>query len=147
MKSTISRKLLKMDVLTVETCKTVNSAIWHQVGLSLFNYQDDARSNKHKMHKFLSYNKFIVCLYVFRTLYAHHQGVKTILYSIWYHYTCRWPSGAQVERGLVGRRSNQSSLNLRTGWPPTVCDDTRCCIIQFWLPDDEHTVLETCRGI
>jgi len=18
------------------------------------------------------------------------------------------------------------------------CDDTRCCIIQFWLPDDEH---------
>jgi len=22
---------------------------WHQVGLSLFNYQDDARSNKHKM--------------------------------------------------------------------------------------------------
>jgi len=27
------------------------------------------------------------------------------------------------------------------------CDDTRCCIIQVWPPDDEHTVLETCRGI
>jgi len=27
------------------------------------------------------------------------------------------------------------------------CDDTRCCIIQFWPPDYEHTVLETCRGI
>jgi len=27
------------------------------------------------------------------------------------------------------------------------CDDTRGCIIQFWPPDDEHMVLETCRGI
>jgi len=26
-------------------------------------------------------------------------------------------------------------------------DDTRCCILQFWPPDDEHMVLETCRGI
>ena len=25
----------------------------------------------------------------------------------------------------------EDSLNLCTGWPPTVCDDTRCCIIQF----------------
>ena len=53
-KSTIIRKLLKMDVLTFETCWAVNSEIiskWHQVGLSLFNYQDDARYNKHKKHK------------------------------------------------------------------------------------------------
>jgi hypothetical protein len=27
------------------------------------------------------------------------------------------------------------------------CDDTRCCIIQFLPPDDEHIVLETGRGI
>ena len=27
------------------------------------------------------------------------------------------------------------------------CDDTRDCIIQFWPPDDEHMVLETCRGM
>ena len=27
------------------------------------------------------------------------------------------------------------------------CDDTRGCIIQFWPPDDEHMVLETCRGM
>jgi len=26
-------------------------------------------------------------------------------------------------------------------------DDTRGCIIQFWPPDDEHMVLETCRGM
>ena len=33
---------------------------------------------------------------MFRALCAHHQVVKTVLYSIWYHHTCRWPSGAQV---------------------------------------------------
>ena len=27
------------------------------------------------------------------------------------------------------------------------CDDTRDCIVQFWPPDDEHIVLETCRGM
>jgi hypothetical protein len=27
------------------------------------------------------------------------------------------------------------------------CDDTRGCIIQFWPPDDEYMVLETCRGM
>ena len=27
------------------------------------------------------------------------------------------------------------------------CDDTRGCIIQFWSPDDEHMVFETCRGV
>ena len=53
------------------------------------------------MHKFLFYDKFIICLYMFRAQCAHHQEVKVVLYSIWYHHTCRWPSGAQVERGLV----------------------------------------------
>ena len=48
---------------------------------------------------------------------------------------CRWLSGAQ------------SSLSLCTGRPPTECDGTRCCIIQFWPPDDEHMVLETCSGM
>ena len=52
------------------------------------------------MHKFFFYNKFTICLYMFRVLCAHHQEVKTVLYSIWYHDTCRWPSGVQVERGL-----------------------------------------------
>jgi len=28
---------------------------------------------------------------------------------------------------------------------PAECDDTRCCIIQFWPPDGEHIVLETRR--
>jgi len=40
---------------------------------------------------------------MFRALCAHRQEVKVVLYSIWYHYTCRWPSGAQDERGSVHR--------------------------------------------
>ena len=52
--------------------------------------------------------KFIICLYMFRALCAHHKEVKIVLYSIWYHHTYR------------------------------------CWIIQFWPPDDEHMVLETC---
>ena len=31
--------------------------------------------------------------------------------------------------------------------PPTECDDTRCCIIEFDLLMMSTTVLETCRGI
>ena len=36
---------------------------------------------------------------------AHHQEVKIALHSLWYHHTYRWPSHAQVERGLVGMHS------------------------------------------
>ena len=61
--------------------------------------------------KSLFYNKFIICLYMFRALCAHHQEVKIVLYFNLYHHTCRWPSRAQVEREL--------SLNLCTGRPPT----------------------------
>ena len=53
------------------------------------------------MHKFLFYNKFIICLYVFRALCVHHQEVNIVLYSIWYHHTCRWPSRAQAESSGV----------------------------------------------
>ena len=64
------------------------------------------------MHKILLYNKFIICLYMFRAKCAPQQEVKIVLYSIRYHHTCRWPSGAQVERGPV-----QGTATYR-------CDDT-----------------------
>ena len=41
---------------------------------------------------------------------ADRQEVKIVLYSLWYHHTYRWPSGAKVERGL--ERGLESSLNL-----------------------------------
>jgi len=62
------------------------------------------------MHKIFFYSKFTVILYMFRALGAHHQEVKTVLYSIWYHHTCRWPSGAQVESGLQWSPSSGSAL-------------------------------------
>jgi len=37
---------------------------------------------------------------MFRAPCAHRQEVKIVLYSLWYHHTYRWPSGAQVERVL-----------------------------------------------
>ena len=48
---------------------------------------------------------------MFRALYAHHQAVKIVLYSIWYYHTCMWPSGAQVERGPVHRTVTSKRLN------------------------------------
>jgi len=55
------------------------------------------------MHEFLFYNKFIIMLYVFRTLCAHHQEVKLYYTASGIVTLCWWPSG----------------LNLRTGRPPT----------------------------
>ena len=54
---------------------------------------------------------------MFRALCAHHYEVKIVLYSTWYRHTCRWPSGAQVQRGFM--HVPMSSLNLGTGQPPT----------------------------
>ena len=34
----------------------------------------------------LFYNKFIIILYMFRALYAHHQEVELYWYSIWYRH-------------------------------------------------------------
>jgi hypothetical protein len=58
------------------------------------------------MHKFFFYNKFIIRLYMFRALFAHHQEVKIVLYSIWYHHTFMLPSGAQVESGLKKKKKH-----------------------------------------
>jgi len=49
---------------TLDTIVPNNKGRWHQVGLTLFNYQDDARSNKHRIHQIYIYhlihNHFIV---------------------------------------------------------------------------------------
>ena len=50
------------------------------------------------------------------------RRTKIVLCSLWYHHTCRWPSGAQTGHGTATYR----------------CDDTRDCIIQFCPPDDVH---------
>ena len=64
---------------------------------------------------------------MFRALCAHHQEVKIVLYSIWYHHTYRWPSGAQVENALLEPVRSQPVHGTATYRR----DDTRCCIVQF----------------
>ena len=86
----------------------------------------------------LFYNKFISCLCMFRAPCAHRQEVRIALCSLWYHHTYRWPSCAQVERGLCQPVHGTATYR---------CDDTRGCIVQFLPPGDEHMVLETCRGM
>ena len=46
--------------------------------------------NQLNAKKIFVYNRFIIRLYMFRALCAHHQKVKIVLHSIWYHHTCRW---------------------------------------------------------
>ena len=74
------------------------------------------------MHKFSFYNKFILFLYMFRALRAHHQEVK-----LYY-------AASGIVKPVGGRPVHtlgEDSLNLHTGRPPTQCNDTRCCIIKF----------------
>ena len=63
----------------------------------------------------LFHNKFTSCLYMFRASCAHRQEVKIVLYSLWYHHTCRWPSRAAASYAS-GRTACCSAPNSR---PPT----------------------------
>jgi hypothetical protein len=92
--------------------------------------------------------------FILRLLYSstcfEHYVVKIVLYSIWYHHTCRWPSLAQIERGLspFSTCAREGHLSQPVHGTATYrCDDTRCCRIQFWPAVDKHVVLETCREI
>jgi len=86
----------------------------------------------------LFYNKFISCLYMFRTPCARRQEVKIVLYSLWYHHSYRWLSRAKAERGLDRMAFHPVLSQPVHGTATYRCDDTRGCIVQFWPPDDEH---------
>ena len=49
------------------------------------------------------------------TCLEHHVLIvrrsKIVLYSLWYNHTCRWPSSAQVERGLLSQPVNGTATN------------------------------------
>jgi len=45
---------------------------------------------------------------------AHRQDAKIVLYILWYHHTYRWPSCAQIERGILA--SWRWALVLETCW-------------------------------
>jgi len=54
---------------------------------------------------------------MFRALRAHHQEVKTVLYSIWYHHNRRWQSGAKVERRLSQPAHGTTTYKVSTFQP------------------------------
>ena len=62
----------------------------------------------------LFYNKFISCLYMFRTPCAHRQEGKIVLYSLWYHHTYRWPSSKNVTMRLL---SDRLTFLQEADWP------------------------------
>ena len=89
-----SRKLLKMDVLTSETCWAVNwhKSKCHQGGLPLFKYQDDARSNTHRKW-FLSARPYMSHL----TYWSLHITVLLVKQKMLHlecfpsdHLQCKW---------------------------------------------------------
>ena len=61
----------------------------------------------------------------------------------------QWPSGAQVEREMrpVYRLRENSVLSQPVHRTATESDDTRCCINTIQPPNDEHIMLQTCRGL
>jgi len=90
------------------------------------------------MHK-LFYNKFVIFLYMFRALLCSSSGGQNFIIQ---HLV----SSHTVGDRLVCRL-RESSINPCTVRPPTECDDTRCCIIQFDFLMMSTIMLETCRGI
>ena len=59
-----------------------------------------------------------------------------------------WPPTGVISLNLFTADGHLLVCSLSTYAQDTYrCDDTRHWIIEFWPPDDEHIVLETCRGI
>ena len=77
-----------LDVNTYETCWALNNEIIKQVTSiwsALFNYQDDAQSNKHKflLHFCLSEHKILKLYSLFPLIYVHKKisRLKIILFE------------------------------------------------------------------
>ena len=83
-KSTISRKLLKMNVVTLETCWALNTEIIKRVTSSwsiFIQLQDDARSNKHKNRSCLYEIRRKVC---FRLKITEENGIISKVIGVYY---------------------------------------------------------------
>jgi len=85
-------------------------------------------------HKFLFYNKFSKCLYLFRTLCAHHQEVKIALHRLWYHHTYHQEVKIAIRILWYHHIYHQEvKTALHSLWYHHTyrCDDTRGCVMQF----------------
>jgi len=86
--------------------------------ISVFN-QLDAQNLFHNKFHFMPLHVSSKC--------SHHQEVKIVLYSIWYHHTYRWQSRARDD-------------HLQVWWYHRLCN----AILTSWWWEN---VLETCRGM
>ena len=164
-----------MDVLTFETCWAVNSEIIKQVtsvGLSLFNYQDDAQSNKHKSALRLNYIYMVVyfictthiCTLTLSTLLAERfigsKRINRMTRSRWMFRICTTTNDLTLysfsslyifmTRGLAHSGRNMLSwrdLVESSEYVPQLM--ILHCIVfphyTFLWPEDWPTVAETCR--
>ena len=71
-------------------------------------------------------NLFIISLLYASTCFEHYVPIITGQNCILQHLVSSHSVG-----GRLVHRLREDSLNLCTRRPPTECDDTRCCIIQF----------------
>ena len=72
---------------------------------------------------------------MFRALYSHYVLMQHLISSL------------PLSGRLVHWLREVSYLNLCTGPSLTEIDNTRRCINRIQSPDDEHIMLETCRGL
>ena len=63
------------------------------------------------MHKILFYNKFIISLYMFRALCAHHQEVKTRFYAL------SWLITKIILRCTVSKTSKPEAIQSKPSKP------------------------------
>jgi len=83
---------------------------------------------------------------------AHYQEVKIALHSLWYHHIYQHMQILDVllQLGYIWRHVSAVKQPKHVArYNPFViihlvfayvdrCDDTRGCVMQFWLPDDKH---------
>ena len=69
---------------------------------------------------------------MFRAPCAHRQETKIVLYSLWYHQTekSEWSKITKIIKIIKIQFYNYEHI-----------------VVKFCPPDDEHMVLETCRGM
>ena len=115
------------------------------------------------MHKILFYNQFIICHHIFFILVINQLDAQNFVLQSVYFMPLHVSSTMCSSSGGQNCIMQHLVLSHYVGGPPVHrlikdsqpvhgmatyrCDDTRVCIIHFWSPDDEHVVLETCRGM
>jgi hypothetical protein len=110
-----------------------NSSVFYICFFVVSYPEDDLKNRK------MSEREWILCESVYFNTYAFY----CIIYQFWLFLTFCWPCISHRCAGWEKTLFTQPVHRTAT----YRCNDTRCCIIQFWPPDDEHIALETCRGV